>query len=222
MVLNEAGSNPQRTTKYECHVSIRCLSHDRQTLYAGRFNTVVDLAILDRAKPHLTIQHIQNSPYLQTAVNVCEMQYDAPTPLILFPGLAADANIFAPQKLAFPQLVVPAWPIPGNDDTLETYCHRIADDLQPLGPAVIGGASFGGIIALHIAQRLNPLAVILIGSVRSPDQLPRIVKLERISFKCSGSRSGGSSCGIGVRGSGRAIGRRGSKVPRPSFQLHFE
>ncbi len=30
-------------------------------------------------------------------------------PLVLFSGLAADGNVFAPQKLAFPQLFVPAW-----------------------------------------------------------------------------------------------------------------
>lgn len=101
------------------------------------------------------------------------------TPLILFSGLAADANIFVPQKLAFPQLVVPKWPIPNQHDTLDTYCDRLADDLRAHGEAIIGGASFGGIIALHVAQRMNPLAVLLIGSVRSPVELPRIAKIAR-------------------------------------------
>jgi hypothetical protein len=31
------------------------------------------------------------------------------TPLILFSGLAADANIFVLQKIAFPHLIVPKW-----------------------------------------------------------------------------------------------------------------
>lgn len=101
------------------------------------------------------------------------------TPLILFSGLAADANIFGPQKIAFPQLTVPEWPTPEQDDTLDSYCRRLADDLRPLDDAIIGGASFGGIIALHVAQQLNPRAVVLIGSVRSPAELSRVVRFSR-------------------------------------------
>ena len=98
----------------------------------------------------------------------------ASTPLIFFSGLAADANVFAPQKLAFPQLIVPAWPRPHPNDTLDTYCDRLADNLRIQGDPIIGGASFGGIIALHVAQRLHPRAVILIGSVRSATELSRV------------------------------------------------
>jgi len=101
------------------------------------------------------------------------------TPLILFSGLAADANVFVPQKIAFPQLVVPKWPTPEPGDTLDSYCDRLADDLRPHGDAIIGGASFGGIVALHVAQRLNPLAVLLIGSVRSPAELSRVARFSR-------------------------------------------
>lgn len=101
------------------------------------------------------------------------------TPLILFSGLAADANVFVLQKIAFPHLVVPKWPTPKPGDTLDSYCDRLADDLRPHGDVIIGGASFGGIIALHVAQRLKPLAVLLIGSIRSPDELSRIGRFAR-------------------------------------------
>lgn len=101
------------------------------------------------------------------------------TPLILFSGLAADANIFVRQKISFPQLVVPKWPTPRPNDTLDSYCDRLADDLRSHGDAIIGGASFGGIVALHVAQRLNPLAVLLIGSARSPAELSRVAKFSR-------------------------------------------
>lgn len=103
----------------------------------------------------------------------------APVPLVLFSGLAADASVFAPQKLAFPQLIVPPWPVPLAGDTLESYCDRLADDLQSHRDPILGGASFGGIIALHVAKRLRPRAVLLIGSVRSPAELPRIVRASR-------------------------------------------
>ena len=96
--------------------------------------------------------------------------------LILFSGLAADANVFMPQKLAFPQLIVPAWPKPQSDDTLDSYCDHLAGMIRPDRDAIMGGASFGGIIALHVAQRLRPSAVILIGSIRSPTELPGWVR----------------------------------------------
>lgn len=101
------------------------------------------------------------------------------TPLVLFSGIAASADIVAPQKLAFPQLVVPGWPVPSPSDTLESYCERLADSLRPLGRIVIGGVSFGGIVALHVAQHLDPLGVLLIGSIRTPAELPCYGRLAR-------------------------------------------
>lgn len=96
---------------------------------------------------------------------------DSPT-LVLFSGLAADATVFTPQKVAFPQLVVPDWPVPSNEETMASYCERIANELRLHAPCVIGGASFGGIIAQEVSKHLEPQAVVLIGSIRSPSELP--------------------------------------------------
>lgn len=96
--------------------------------------------------------------------------------LIFFSALAADANIFVPQKLAFPQLVVPSWPIPASQESLAAYCDRIAEQYGTEEPCILGGASFGGIVALHVAQRVKPKAVILMGSIRSPYELPQAVR----------------------------------------------
>ncbi len=107
------------------------------------------------------------------------MPGQAPPPLILFSGLGADASIFAPQQREFPQLTVPQWQTPDPNDSLATYCERMADAIRPATRCVIGGASFGGIVALEIARFLNPLAVLLIGSVREPQQLPVHVRALR-------------------------------------------
>lgn len=100
-------------------------------------------------------------------------------PLILFSGLAADSNVFAPQRIEFPQLIVPEWPIPTRDDNLESYAERIAATLVNIPQPIIGGASFGGIVALHVAKYLTPSAVLLIGSVRSPEELPKWIRFAR-------------------------------------------
>ncbi|MEM8671301.1 MAG: alpha/beta hydrolase [Planctomycetota bacterium] len=107
------------------------------------------------------------------------MSKAATSPLILFSGLAADANIFVHQKTEFPELIVPEWPIPTSDESLEEYAARLAGQLRSRNPCVIGGASFGGIVAQHVAHHLQPLAVVLIGSVRAPSELPVCARMAR-------------------------------------------
>lgn len=103
----------------------------------------------------------------------------ADLPLILLSGLAADATVFAPQRLAFPQLRVPAWPLPLTDESLSSYGERLAEQVRPEGAGVLGGASFGGMVALEMARFLRPRAVLLIGSVRGPAELPRRILIWR-------------------------------------------
>jgi pimeloyl-ACP methyl ester carboxylesterase len=95
---------------------------------------------------------------------------------MLFSGLAADESIFWPQKRAFPGLVVPRWIAPLPRETLANYCERWAASLAPIAPRLIGGASFGGIIALEMAKHLQPAAVILIGSLRRREDLPWYIR----------------------------------------------
>lgn len=103
----------------------------------------------------------------------------ADVPLILFSGMGADASIFQQQKLAFPKLTVPTWPAPYDGDDLTSYCARFADTLDPHRPCIVGGASFGGIVALEMTRHLDALACLLIGSVGGPSQLPKRVRLLR-------------------------------------------
>lgn len=102
-----------------------------------------------------------------------------PIRLVLFSGLASNADVFIRQKLAFPQLEVPQWLLPEKTDTLDSYARRLAEFLASDQPIVLGGASFGGIIALHAAQYLKPQAIILIGSIRSASELPRYAQWAR-------------------------------------------
>lgn len=100
-------------------------------------------------------------------------------PILLFSGLAANADVFAGQRFALPQLQVVGWKRPLDRESLQAYAHRLAEDLPSHQPMILGGASFGGIVALHVAEVIQPTLVVLIGSVRSPDELPRYFKLLR-------------------------------------------
>lgn len=92
--------------------------------------------------------------------------------IVLVSGMAADAEVFAPQAVAFPGLIVPEWIEPRWDEGLKEYCQRLATTIEIAPNAVLGGASFGGMVALEISAHLRPKTVVLIGSIRSPDELP--------------------------------------------------
>lgn len=94
-------------------------------------------------------------------------------PLILLSGMGADARVFAVQAASIPELVVPPWIDPSPIDTLSSYAQRFAEAINPGRPCFIGGASFGGLVALEMVQHLDVLACFLIGSVRTPAELPR-------------------------------------------------
>lgn len=98
------------------------------------------------------------------------------TPIILMSGMGADARVFAKQIEALPQIIVPAWIDPLPKESLPSYSKRLADAINPRRPCYVGGASFGGFIALEMIQHLEVKACFLIGSVRSPKEFPSAFK----------------------------------------------
>lgn len=96
----------------------------------------------------------------------------------LIPGLGADGRIFTGLELGQPTQVID-WLVPTADELLSTYAGRLAAIIPAEKPCTLVGVSFGGIIALEIAQ-LRPLAqVVLVSSVAQPTQLPQLVRLAR-------------------------------------------
>jgi len=90
-----------------------------------------------------------------------------PLQLTLLPGVGADCRLFEPQVSAFPDLVVPPWIAPERGETLAHYAARFAESLSPRRPVILGGVSFGGMVAYEMARHLRPEAVVLIASCRS-------------------------------------------------------
>jgi pimeloyl-ACP methyl ester carboxylesterase len=93
-------------------------------------------------------------------------------PLILIPGMGADERLFAPQREVFPNLIVPKWITPAPNDSIQSYGKRLALQVDPKQPCFVGGASFGGFIAMEMARHLQALGVFLIGSLRGAEELP--------------------------------------------------
>ena len=96
----------------------------------------------------------------------------AAPPLLLLSGMGADERVFAEQSKAIPNLIVPRWLAPEADESIAQYAKRYAAHLNPGTPCFIGGASFGGFVALEMVPHLDVLGCFLIGSARSPENFP--------------------------------------------------
>jgi pimeloyl-ACP methyl ester carboxylesterase len=90
------------------------------------------------------------------------------TRMVLLPGLGADARLFRDQADLAADITIPAWPPRDQGESLVQFARRIADTLTQ-DVDVVGGASFGGMVALEIAALIRPRAVALIGSCTSPE-----------------------------------------------------
>jgi pimeloyl-ACP methyl ester carboxylesterase len=98
-------------------------------------------------------------------------------PLILLPGMGADRRFFRDQLAALDRLTVPDWIAPEPRDTIPSYAERMARIVDPGGPCFVGGGSFGGMVALEMSRHLDAKACFLIGSIRSPQELPRRIRM---------------------------------------------
>jgi pimeloyl-ACP methyl ester carboxylesterase len=102
------------------------------------------------------------------------MQPQVPHRLVLLPGLGADSRLFDLQRAEFPDIVVPPWLEPEPGEELPAYAARLAQTVrEPDDAYVLGGASFGGMLALEMARLLRPGAVVLIGSAFSGREVCR-------------------------------------------------
>lgn len=101
---------------------------------------------------------------------------------LLLPGLAADGRLFTPQLSAIAGSAVLPWIEPEGREPLERYARRLAGRLGPApGPFVLAGFSFGGQVALEMAQWMDPApaGIVLICGVRGREQFTRTFKTQQ-------------------------------------------
>ena len=142
--------------------------------------------------------------------------------MIMLPGMAADERLFEPQRRAFPGLFVPPWIEPEPREPLDCYARRMASQIDPRGLVLIGGVSFGGIVALEMAHYLGLADCVLISSVRSPSEMPWRLRLLR-PLACVGPTRLSATAGWAAqwlaplmpRATTRRLGRLA--VPQSSF-----
>ncbi|HEX8916246.1 MAG TPA: alpha/beta hydrolase [Humisphaera sp.] len=100
--------------------------------------------------------------------------------ILLLPGLSGDPRVVRPQLAAFPTLTVPRWLPPASAaEPLPVYAARLARAIDPGRPCLVGGVSFGGIVALELARHLQAKACLLIASCRDVGGRPTALRLLR-------------------------------------------
>jgi pimeloyl-ACP methyl ester carboxylesterase len=106
-----------------------------------------------------------------------------PTTLILLPGLGVDCRLFEPQRKDFPDLVCPTWPDPKPRESLESYAERLAALIPRTRPLLLGGISFGAMLAAQMATQVKPDALILISGCTTPSEVAAPLRAAALAMK---------------------------------------
>ena len=96
------------------------------------------------------------------------------TRVFAFSGLGADERLFS--RLNIPGLDLHAirYAPPTYMETIQEYTERIAKILSPTPDDIYLGVSFGGMIAAELANIQKPKRTIIISSLTSSDQFPKL------------------------------------------------
>lgn len=110
------------------------------------------------------------------------------SPTLLFlSGLGSTPKLFALQEQAFPELMAPSWLKPFEHESIDHYVERWLRELDLSDRVIVGGASFGGLIAQRFAAKIGSKNCLLFGSIKQQSEIPwriRILRpLHRLAFK---------------------------------------
>ena len=97
----------------------------------------------------------------------------------LIPGLGADERVFQFLRLVGKVHILRWLPPQHPAETLPHYAARLAAGVPEKQPCWLVGVSFGGVLALEIAQLRPQARVVLISSFIRPQELPWLGRVAR-------------------------------------------
>lgn len=92
--------------------------------------------------------------------------------LVLFSGMGGDKRMFGPLRIPGVELAAPDHLEPLAGEDLPAFAERTADFHELGAGDVVGGVSFGGMLAAQIASRRKVAGAILLASCHQPRRLP--------------------------------------------------
>src|SRR5687767_11649214 len=94
------------------------------------------------------------------------------TRLYVMSGLACDERLFEKQRGLPLDLRFLPWITPRESEPVGEYAERMCERIDPSEPFLLGGVSFGGMMAMQMMKYVKPRAVVLLSSCRRPAGLP--------------------------------------------------
>ncbi|MFD2910122.1 alpha/beta hydrolase [Flavobacterium ardleyense] len=91
--------------------------------------------------------------------------------IYIFSGLGADKRVFQNMDFSGFNVKFVEWILPDENETIEKYAKRLAEEITHERPILIG-LSFGGIIATEIGKIIATEKIILIASAKNKNQIP--------------------------------------------------
>ena len=99
--------------------------------------------------------------------------------LYIIPGQGSDYRIFKYFKFDNFDTVNIKYIIPDRHETMQTYAHKLATQIDTSSEYSIIGVSLGGMLAVEMSEFLNPKKVIIISSAKNRTELPFRYKFMR-------------------------------------------
>ncbi|MCK0109316.1 alpha/beta hydrolase [Flavobacteriaceae bacterium S0825] len=98
------------------------------------------------------------------------------------PGMAANPSIFEHIQLPKEEYRVHLleWFVPNLNETLEEYAKRMAEKIE-YDNVILLGVSFGGVLVQEMSKFLNLKKLIIVSSVKNKHELPKRMKLAKIT-----------------------------------------
>lgn len=96
----------------------------------------------------------------------------------ILPGMGASAAMYnaLKRKVDF-EIIFPNWPVYSGEKTYAEVARRVIDDYNLNDGDIVGGSSLGGMVALEIADIINPEAIILLGSAVSSKEVQNLLSI---------------------------------------------
>ena len=91
-------------------------------------------------------------------------------------GLGADERVF--HKMNFPGYTIHfiAWVTPDKNESIHDYAEKLSLQIHHKNPVLIG-LSFGGMMCIEIAKKVQPELIILISSAKNKIEIPLWMRL---------------------------------------------
>ncbi|WP_418639422.1 alpha/beta hydrolase [Winogradskyella sp.] len=104
------------------------------------------------------------------------------TQIYLMPGMAANPSIFEHIDLPKNNYEIHwlEWQIPNKNETLRDYALRMCTFIKH-DNVVLLGVSFGGVLVQEMSKYLNLKKLIVVSSVKSHHELPKRLKLLKVT-----------------------------------------